>query len=208
MTDYEAKLRHPNLTLRTGERYGRITLLEFVGMDRNWALYDSVCDCGKFLPRMMIARLRTKKNPTKSCGCLRKEPRLNKRKYSESTKACYFLKFKRHVRKRIALGQKCDQWTIEQWYSICALPCYYCGRTDIGNVAKVSTHAKSRYSKEEIEKYDLPLNGIDRIDSSIGYTFNNSRPCCYRCNIAKSDQSEIEFYNMIVEVAKHRGLCA
>lgn len=208
MTDKEAKERHPNLTLRTGEKYGRITLLEFAGMDRNFALYDARCDCGKILPKMIIARLRTKKNPTRSCGCLRRRPQLARRKYSESTKAYYFGKFNRHRNRHIAAGRSCDNWTIDQWYAMSSLPCYYCGGIDIGNVAKMQMHSKHTYTESELKEYELAINGIDRIDSSKGYTFDNCRPCCYRCNVAKSDQSESDFYAMIIAVAKHRGLCA
>lgn len=35
--------------------------------------------------------------------------------------------------------------------------------------------------------------GIDRIDSTMGYSVNNCCSCCYYCNIAKNDRSLEEF---------------
>jgi hypothetical protein len=43
-------------------------------------------------------------------------------------------------------------------------------------------------------------NGIDRIDSSIGYILSNCRPCCRTCNVAKSDLSETEFWNWLTRI--------
>lgn len=50
-------------------------------------------------------------------------------------------------------------------------------------------------------------SGLDRIDSSKGYTIDNVRPCCLRCNQAKSDMREEEFYSLcesIYKTAKNR----
>lgn len=37
------------------------------------------------------------------------------------------------------------------------------------------------------------INGIDRVDSSIGYTIQNSVPCCKICNYAKHNLTLEEF---------------
>jgi hypothetical protein len=37
------------------------------------------------------------------------------------------------------------------------------------------------------------LNGIDRLDSSIGYTKENCVPCCKHCNYAKGNLSMDHF---------------
>jgi hypothetical protein len=41
-------------------------------------------------------------------------------------------------------------------------------------------------------KFDNP-NGVDRIDSSKGYSLDNCTPCCKRCNQMKWDMSIDEF---------------
>lgn len=57
--------------------------------------------------------------------------------------------------------------------------CFYCG-IEPSNLKK--THAGS-----------VKYSGIDRIDSSKGYTPENVVSCCRRCNVAKNDQTLQEF---------------
>lgn len=47
--------------------------------------------------------------------------------------------------------------------------------------------------------------GVDRVDNSIGYTINNSVPCCSICNYMKKDHSLevfIKHCNLIAEFTK------
>ena len=41
--------------------------------------------------------------------------------------------------------------------------------------------------------YEINFTGIDRYDSKLGYTIENSVPCCKNCNRAKSDLSFEDF---------------
>lgn len=61
---------------------------------------------------------------------------------------------------------------------ITSLPCNYCGGYS------------SVYNGKE-------YNGIDRIDSTIGYEKTNVAPCCYMCNELKSDESFDEFIKRV-----------
>ncbi len=45
-------------------------------------------------------------------------------------------------------------------------------------------------------------NGIDRIDSSLGYTASNTRPCCSICNRMKSDFKMNKFKKHIKRIAE------
>lgn len=49
------------------------------------------------------------------------------------------------------------------------------------------------------------VNGVDRFDSSKGYTTENSVPCCRTCNVAKLDNSYQEFMDWIDKVVAHRA---
>jgi hypothetical protein len=61
---------------------------------------------------------------------------------------------------------------------------------------------------EEVVKYkcyycndsNMDSKGIDRIDSSIGYTVENSRSSCKICNYMKNDSNEIEFKKHIHDI--------
>lgn len=59
-------------------------------------------------------------------------------------------------------------------------PCYYCGSTGI-------------------------RLGLDRIDNTKSYSFDNVVSCCRLCNRAKSDLSKWEFINLCCAVAKKHG---
>lgn len=215
MTDQEAKQRHPNLTLRTGEKYGRITLLEFAGMSpsKQGAMYHVRCDCGTEKQNYLIGNLRRKRSPIRSCGCINIEnhsgPQPGRRDYAEYTKRnCYSL-FK-YAWKRLSKknGKASDFWTLEQWYSLASSPCHYCGNVDVRNIAKARAKEGGYYSKypaEEVARYDLSVNGVDRIDSSKGYLFDNCVSCCGQCNIAKSDYTKEEFIAMASRIVSKWG---
>lgn len=57
-------------------------------------------------------------------------------------------------------------------------PCVYCG----------------------LEANEQIINGIDRIDSSIGYSVENCVPCCSDCNYAKNAKSPELFKEYIRRV--------
>src|SRR5690606_27568041 len=60
--------------------------------------------------------------------------------------------------------------------------CFYCG--DIPRVPKRSIQPTKRYP---------PVNGIDRVNSNLGYTLENIVPCCKRCNWMKLNISLTDF---------------
>lgn len=70
--------------------------------------------------------------------------------------------------------------------------CFYCG---------VSPNTRHIHSKETHGAYYS--NGIDRIRSGDGYTRENSRPCCIRCNRAKHTMGEDEFYLFVISIYNH-----
>ena len=75
--------------------------------------------------------------------------------------------------------------TKEEFYNITSKPCYYC----------------NDYSNNDIN--NKLYNGVDRIDSSIGYEINNVVPCCDICNKMKLDYSKEFFINHINKIANY-----
>ena len=69
--------------------------------------------------------------------------------------------------------------SLSEFSKIVAQPCYICGLSD-------------------------EPNGIDRLDNELGYTLENSRPCCKKCNIMKSTYSFYEFISHIKRIIDHR----
>ena len=89
-----------------------------------------------------------------------------------------YLRYKRSATKRGYLFLL----DYDEFCDLVSQPCYYC------------------------DKIDLPYNGIDRIDNSMGYELNNCVPCCCVCNRMKSKHSLGVFVkqcNLITEKMVH-----
>jgi hypothetical protein len=121
---------------------------------------------------------------TKSCGCKKyfKLPigeaaiRAKYKEYSTSAKA-KLLGFEITMEKFLELSQD---------------KCAYCNRQPFTIRKNVSGN--------------FVYNGIDRVDSSKGYTLDNVVPCCKNCNRAKMDQSLEDFKSMIKRIYDHMKL--
>lgn len=79
-----------------------------------------------------------------------------------------------------------------EFFKIAKNPCIYCGEKPT--------------EKTPPKKWQVPtyLNGIDRVDNSIGYTLENSVPCCRQCNWAKRDLTLQEWNNWIDMIIENR----
>ena len=90
-----------------------------------------------------------------------------------------------------------------------------------GKYSRYKSGAKSRnidfnLTEEEFLKYwqkdcyycgsAIATIGIDRIDSSVGYSENNIVSCCSICNFMKNNTNEEEWYNKMLTILKHRGI--
>lgn len=68
--------------------------------------------------------------------------------------------------------------------------CFYCNLepktwdcvTNAPSIKKDSPNIKP-------EDYEIKFNGVDRLNSDLGYTLGNVVPCCVNCNRSKSDMS-------------------
>lgn len=70
--------------------------------------------------------------------------------------------------------------TVSEFESLLTQPCAYCGTT------------------EKI--------GVDRSDSSLGYSSENAVPCCFMCNIMKHTHSLDTFLNQIKRIHAYLNL--
>lgn len=81
--------------------------------------------------------------------------------------------------------------TNDQFLELIYQDCYYCG-----NPPEVRNRDKST-DKEMV-------NGIDRIDSSKGYVFDNCVPCCTMCNYMKQSYTIDNFLDQVKKIYQHR----
>lgn len=80
--------------------------------------------------------------------------------------------------------------SIEDFLDLIKKPCVYCGQP--APERTVSAHKKN--------SYNIIAQGIDRIDSSKGYSKENCVPCCTICNRMKLDLSKTEFLDKISQI--------
>jgi hypothetical protein len=66
-----------------------------------------------------------------------------------------------------------------RWRAKTKQSCHYCGIDEI-DIPRVGM-------KSQVQK-PVRTMGIDRVDSSLGYSTSNIRPCCFVCNQIKGDR--------------------
>jgi hypothetical protein len=82
----------------------------------------------------------------------------------------------------------------EEFLQLVQSTCAYCGEV------------ASNFRSSKANPKGIRCNGIDRVDSSGGYTPNNTVPCCKRCNVAKNNMPRDDFLAWIKRVATHQKL--
>jgi len=143
------------------------------------------CYCGKeFLA--LDRSIRSKR--LKSCGCMRgstaamrarcRTPGNALKDPTESSLNSVYINYY-HSAKNKKLEFKISK---EFFRNITQQHCFYCGEPP-SNKCKYSKWARSAYI----------YNGIDRVNSSVGYIESNCVPCCKKCNYLKSNRSQEDF---------------
>lgn len=73
--------------------------------------------------------------------------------------------------------------------------CYYCN----AKPKEIDYIGNTKYTKMD----SFPINGIDRVNSDIGYKIDNCVPCCRTCNVMKSNLKQNDFYEHLEKILKH-----
>jgi hypothetical protein len=90
--------------------------------------------------------------------------------------------------------------TRDEFNCLILSPCTYCG----------CTPAKLRFFKNRLHGFPfiagahVAVHGIDRANSSRGYTKENSLSCCWICNRSKCNMPLSKFEEWICRVYEHR----
>jgi len=163
----------------------RLTQLEFHHIGKRYRRYFKYqCSCGNTTICNVSA---VNLGDTKSCGCLGKEA---KQKFKLPNNGGVInqiiLGYKRHAKDRNLLFEL----STKEFASIVVKPCHYCG----------AENSNTKFTKNC--KNGFPYNGIDRIDSLIGYVTDNVLPCCKNCNLGKRDMLQADFIAWAKRVAE------
>lgn len=151
------------------------------------AMWEALCDCGK---HTLISTSNFTHGGTISCGCYHNKlikQGANTKPYGEATFNSKYLAYKQRAIKH----KKQISFTLnkEQFRALITAPCHYCGV--IGS---------STYKSKPNANGNFPSNGIDRIDSNLGYTIDNCVSACGICNKMKNDLSYDQFMAHIKRV--------
>jgi len=158
----------------TGKHFGRLTVLHKLSR-RSWGsiVWRCKCECGN-LASVDGSSLRD--GLTRSCGCLMREICSKKNSKPEAARNKVWWMYKTHAHK-LALPLKLNA---KQFDKLIFGNCYYCCLPP----SRVSTSFAGN---------SILCNGIDRINSQLGYTKTNCVPCCKVCNMMKKAYT-LEFF--------------
>jgi hypothetical protein len=146
-------------------------------------------------------------NSTFSCGCYSKstERHLKAGRIRrildpiQNSKTYWFNRYKRGALKR---NLEFDL-TFEESTSIGLVPCYYTGILNLYTLPFKSSKrsVKLKFDENYWKQTIININGLDRVDSTRGYTKDNVVSCCTQANLAKSKYTQEEFIYMCNQIA-------
>lgn len=148
------------------------------------------CDCGNFCYRN---KSKVATGHTKSCGCLvtEKNKKLGDSRRIAADGAAFNLvigSYKRSARER---GLTFNL-SAREFRELTESNCKYCGKAP-SMVAKGRSQDRQRH---------FIYNGVDRVDNNLGYTTENSVPCCKRCNRMKRSQDLTSFRSKVNRIVR------
>lgn len=168
-----------------GQKFGRLTVtgLSHITASRG-KMWACVCECGG---KKITTATHLMNGSTKSCGCLHAEKAKGFLPPSESGfRHLYGNYIQRARNKKIKFDLPSDVFK-----KLTSSSCVYCG-------CPPKSIAKSYNAKDNYSFYYY--NGLDRIDSSKGYSEDNVEPCCTTCNTMKWVLSKNDFINHIIKI--------
>lgn len=98
--------------------------------------------------------------------------------------------------KRSANKREIDWYlTFPQFMEMAKCNCAYCDAAP--------REYKSRLKRGRGAEIITLMNGIDRIDSNVGYLEYNCVPCCSTCNMMKMTLTGVEFIMQVIKIYNH-----
>ena len=180
-------------TKKVGDKYGGLEITKIISQNKSGRHVKVEClchHCGQ--TTTMNSHFLQRRN---SCGCQQRNSKSWKHagpktipwqlSFGEASRRRLEYSYKRSAKKRNL------EFTLESndFTEIIVDECFYCGEKC---TQKISGLGKT--------SGDFYYTGIDRLDSSKGYTKENCVPCCWMCNNMKSNYSKENFINQIEKI--------
>lgn len=185
----------------TGKTFNNLTVLSRNLEKKGQRFWNCQCSCGN---QRIVSTTSLIRNLIISCGCLNFLKEHRNKKYtpqeaSYRSKVCNLISHAKN---------KGYGWNLSFDYALELIKkdCLYCGNppSQPHNVVSAKRAKNSRMTAKQAD-YQIVTNGIDRINSNLGYIIGNVNPCCWICNRAKSDLSLDDFENWINNLIKFRN---
>ncbi len=181
-------------TIKEGDKFNMLTAIKYIkdisvenksnrtksGISiRHCKIWKFKCDCGNIIEAEQYS---VKSGKKESCGCNRSKNLIQRN--IDNRKPFGYASRKNLLNKYIYSAKVRNlnfELSEEQFNWLTTQNCTYCGIEPIGLIKAEGKYGEYKY------------NGIDRVDSKQGYTFDNSVPCCKFCNMAKREYPVEEF---------------
>jgi hypothetical protein len=176
-----------------GDPIGNFTFVksQLEGKNKTW---HCKCICGNirvFWKHSAIARQKSCGCGTDKCGTTKKQRR------------SYISRMQGYKSGASARG---FEWNLsyDDFVQISSQDCFYCGSEPkiwdcMSNAPSLQKDSPNVNPKD----YQIRFNGIDRVDSKLGYNLLNCVSCCQKCNRAKSDLSLSDFKDHVKKMYMH-----
>jgi len=173
-----------------GRQYGKLVVVKESGRDSHGNVtWLCRCECGT---EKVVGGDALRSSGTRSCGCatqkFRREAYAQKRKLtgSRGTGFRQLINYYKHDARRRGF-----RWGLseDQFAELTQKNCQYCGA-----------------HPTQVCRPDMTpwvYNGVDRVDSTLGYEPGNTVPCCKTCNEMKLDRTVTEFLTHVQAIVTH-----
>ena len=166
-----------------GNKYGKLTVVEFVRTNKNTTFWNCLCECGN---TKITSAHSLRRGMCKSCKICSPKKLMPidgpyKRRWNNHCVAA-----KKHNRT--------NELTYDTFVQMVNQNCYWCGQVPSDVHYAYSLKRKTKGIESDVS---AKFNGIDRLDSSRGYELDNVVSCCNMCNRMKSDFSVDIFTNQV-----------
>lgn len=190
-------MRRKHFNDLNGKKFGRLTVLEeakprWSGIIKRCKIIMWLCEC-ECGTRKIISGGNLRSGSIVSCGCYSKEIRgkIMRKYYDKKTpnsiEKDYYRSYLTDARK----NNRKFKLSFKEFLNMINDNCHYCG----------STPSLIRYNKNKTK--EKLVNGIDRIDSTTGYTKKNTVTCCTKCNLMKNIYSADDFLKHVKKINNH-----
>lgn len=177
------------------KKFGKLLVIEKLNErgNRRQLKYLCRCDCGK-LHKVTGESLRSGKS--KSCGCIKKIPP----NYEVNREIAIYKSLLHSIKTRAKKKKIEFNIILDDFIFLSKQPCYYCGLLNSNFATDLAVKKWQEVKNKENTYIIIKYNGLDRVDSSKGYTMDNVVPCCKYCNIAKNSMTQEEYVKFINRV--------